>query len=158
VKPWHRHMPVVSAGLARAEDSPMSARQLGPAPASPTAKRAHQRSAKRSKRWHVLTFVAVACAAMIYWGASWQFGSTQSQRIGDRAAPAHESDESRTGKIVLQTNSGRCAEMEFDNTSGRFVDGLKPCDDQIKFDEHGRPIPIGTIHRLDAISRSFFGR
>jgi hypothetical protein len=66
-------------------------------------------------------------------------------------------DESRTGKIVLQANPDQCAQMKFDNANGRFTEGLKPCDNQIQFDEHGRPIPIGTIHRLDAISRSFFG-
>lgn len=136
----------------------MSARQPSPAPASLTAKKACPSSAKRSKRWYALTMVAVACAAIIYLGANWQFGSAQSQRIAERPTPAHDADESRTGKIVLQTNPDQCAEMKFDNANGRFVDGLKPCDNQIEFDEHGRPIPMGTIHRLDAISRSFFGR
>lgn len=136
----------------------MSARQPSPAPASLTAKKACPRSAKRSKRWYALTMVAVACAAIIYLGANWQFGSAQSQRIAERPTPAHDADELRTGKIVLQTNPDQCAEMKFDNANGQFVDGLKPCDNQIEFDEHGRPIPMGTIHRLDAISRSFFGR
>jgi hypothetical protein len=135
----------------------MSARQSGPAPASPKAKKAHPHSAKRSKRWYLLVIVAAACAVIIYLGLNWQLGSALSQRIAERPAPAADVDESRTGKIVLQTNSDQCAEMKFDNTSGRLVDGLKPCDNQIKFDEHGRPIPMGTIHRLDAISRSFFG-
>jgi hypothetical protein len=54
------------------------------------------------------------------------------------ATPA---DESRTGKIVVQTNPDQCAQREFDNTNGRFVDGLKPSDNQIKFDEHGVPTP-----------------
>ena len=102
--------------------------------------------------------VAVACAAIIYLGANRQFGSAQSQRIAERPTPAHDADESRTGKIILQTNPDQCAEMKFDNANGQFADDLKPCDNQIKFDEHGRPIPMGTIHRLDAISRSFFGR
>jgi hypothetical protein len=136
----------------------MSARQSSPEPAGPKAKKAHPHSAKRPKRWYALTIVAAACAAIIYLGLDWQLGSAQSQRTAERPAPSAGADESRTGKIVLQTSPGQCAEMKFDNTDGRFVDGLKPCDNQIKFDEHGRPIPMGTIHRLDAISRSFFGR
>ncbi len=136
----------------------MSARQTGTATASPTAKKAHPRSAKRSKRWYALAIVAVACAAIIYLGMNWQPGSGPSQWIADRPTPARDADESRIGKIVVQTNPGQCVEMKFDNTDGRFVDGLKPCDNQIKFDQHGQPIPTGTIHRLDSISRSFFGR
>jgi hypothetical protein len=136
----------------------MSAPQSGPKPVSPKAKKAHPHSAKRPKRWYALIIVAAACATIIYLGLNWQLGSAQSQRIAERATQSVGADESRTGRIVLQTNPDHCAEMKFDNTDGRFVDGLKPCGDQIKFDEHGRPIPTGTIHRLDAISRSFFGR
>jgi hypothetical protein len=78
---------------------------------------------------------------------------------GPKAKKAHPHLAKRPKRwYVLQTSPDQCAEMKFDNTDGRFVDGLKPCDDQIKFDQHGRPIPMGTIHRLDAISRSFFGR
>jgi hypothetical protein len=102
--------------------------------------------------------MAVTCAAIIYWGASWQFGSPQSPRIAERPAPTHGTDESRTGKIVMQTDAGQCAQKEFDNANGHIGDDLKQCDNQIKFDEQGRPIPMGTIHRLGSISRSFFGR
>jgi hypothetical protein len=135
----------------------MSAPQSSPKPVSLKAKKAHPHSAKRPKRWYALTIVAAACAAIVYLGLNWQLGSAP-QRVTERPAPSAEAGESRTGKIVLQTNPDHCAEMKFDNSDGRFVDGLKPCDNQIKFDEHGRPIPMGTIHRLDAISRSSFGR
>jgi hypothetical protein len=135
----------------------VSAPQSGPKPVSPKAKKAHPHSAKRLKRWYALTIVAAACAAIVYLGLNWRLGSAP-QRIAERPAPSAGADESRTGRIVLQTNPDHCAEMKFDNTDGRVVDGLKPCDNQIKFDERGRPIPMGTIHRLDSISRSFSGR
>jgi hypothetical protein len=135
----------------------MSVRQPRTDATSPAAKKPRPRAAKRSKRWYAVTIVAFACAAIIYLGTNWYAGSSQWQRA-EQSAPAHAADESRTGKIVLQTNPDQCAQMEFDNANGHFVDGLKPCDNQVKFDEHGRPIPMGTIHRLDAISRSFFGR
>lgn len=136
----------------------MSAPQSGPKPVSPKARKAHQHSAKRPKRWYALIIVAAACATIIYLGLNWQLGSAQSQRIAERPAQSAEADESRSGRIVVQTNPDQCTEMKFDNTNGGVVDGLKPCGNQIKFDEHGRPIPMGTIHRLDAIGRSFFGR
>jgi hypothetical protein len=134
----------------------MSVRQSAPAPTGRTAKKAQPRPTRRSKHWYAPVVVAVACATIIYWGTNWYLGSSRSL-IAEQLAPT-PADESRTGKIVVQTNPDQCAQREFDNTNGRFVDGLKPCDNQIKFDEHGVPIPLGTIHRLDSISRSFFGR
>ncbi len=135
----------------------MSAQQTRTNLGRPTAKKAHPRPARGSKRWYALTIVAAVCAIIIYLGVSAPFGSFQSQRIAEQSAPTLDS-ESRTGKIVLQTNPDQCEQIKFDNANGRFIDGLKPCDNQIQFDDHGRPIPLGTIHRLDAINRSFFGR
>ena len=62
-----------------------------------------------------------------------------------------------TGKIVLQTDPDQCAQMKFDNANGQLIEHLKPCEKDIRFDEHGRAMPMGTVHRLDAISKSFFG-
>jgi hypothetical protein len=47
--------------------------------------------------------------------------------------------------------------MKFDNTDGRLIENLKPCEKDLRFDERGRAMPMGTVHRLDAISKSFFG-
>lgn len=148
----------MSAQQPRNNPAGPTARPAGPTanPAGPSAKKAYPRPARRSKPWYPLIIVAIACAAIIYLGAGWYVGSSQSQRVAEQPAPG--ADESRTGKIVLQTNPDQCAQKDFDNANGRFGDDLKPCDNQIKFDEQGRPIPMGTIHRLGNISKSFFGR
>jgi hypothetical protein len=72
-----------------------------------------------------------------------------------KSAATVSPDLDRTGKIVLQGGSGQCKQMKFDNQNGRISDGATPCDDQIALDARGVPIPQGTIHRLDAISKSF---
>jgi hypothetical protein len=127
-------------------------------PDNPTTKTARPHPVRRSKRWYGLAVITGAFAAIIYLGASAHLGRFQAPSESEHTTPAANSELSRTGTIVLQTDPDQCAQMKFDNANGRFTDGLKPCDNQIQFDAHGRPIPMGTIHRLDAISRSFFGR
>jgi hypothetical protein len=143
----------------------MSARQTHTKPTGPIAKKARPRPPKRPKRWYALTMVAAVCIVIVYLGASAHLGPFQSQLMPEQprravqpSALSLDSDESRTGKIVLQTNPEQCELMKFDNDTGRVIEDLKPCDNNVVLDEHGRPLPMGTIHRLDAISRSFFGR
>jgi hypothetical protein len=136
----------------------MSTRQPRTALDSPTAKKAHPRSITRSRRWYALTVAVAVCAAIVYLGASTYIGSSPARRVAEQSPLASDSGEALTGKIILETNPDQCEQMKFDNASGRYIDGRKPCDNQIQFDEHGKPIPLGTIHRLDSISRSFFGR
>lgn len=64
-------------------------------------------------------------------------------------------DETHVGKIVLRAGTGKCKQIKFNNDSGGFVESSASCDEKIILDEHGVPIPQGTIHRLDAISKSF---
>ena len=142
----------------------MSALQTHTKPTGPMAKKAQPRPPKRSKRWYALTMVAAVCIVIVYLGASAHLWPFQSQRMPEQprraagpSAQSLDSNESRTGKIVLQTNPDQCELMKFDNDTGRVIEDLKPCDNNVILDEHGRPLPMGTIHRLDAISRSFFG-
>ena len=48
--------------------------------------------------------------------------------------------------------------MKFDNDNGRTIEQFKPCDNAGILDANGVPVPVGTIRRLDAISKSFSGR
>lgn len=50
---------------------------------------------------------------------------------------------------------GRCRRLTFDN-DGQFVQDNVPCDGSVR-DARGQPLPMGTIHRLDAIRKSFPG-
>jgi len=65
----------------------------------------------------------------------------------------------QTAAIVLQTDPDHCRQFTFDNDSGQIRGGEGgPCDSE--FDPTTSPIskPVGTMRRLDAISKSFLGR
>jgi hypothetical protein len=63
----------------------------------------------------------------------------------------------RIGSIVRESDRDRCAIMKFDNDSGRVVDNIERCEGAAVLDTHNVPAPSGTVHRLDAISKSFSG-
>jgi hypothetical protein len=64
----------------------------------------------------------------------------------------------RTGKITSSSiDDENCREQEFDNQTGRMTRSEQSCDTNA-FDSSGVMVPSGTIHRLDAISKSFSGR
>lgn len=69
-----------------------------------------------------------------------------------------EPKEDRIGTIILEHDDSRCQQMKFDNDSGRTVEDALPCENKVVLDAHGVRVPQGTVHRLDAISKSFFGR
>jgi hypothetical protein len=65
----------------------------------------------------------------------------------------------RTATIVTDAlDDSGCRQRDFDNQTGRMTQADQPCNNGTVLDSHGNPVPIGTIHRLDGISRSFFGR
>jgi hypothetical protein len=61
----------------------------------------------------------------------------------------------RTGIVVEQGDEGRCELMKFNNDDGRVIDNVRHCEKNSILDARGVPVPVGTIHRLDAISKSF---
>jgi hypothetical protein len=127
-------------------------------PENPATKTARPHPVQRSKRWYGLAVITGAFAAIIYLGVSAHLGRLQAPWESEHPTHAANSEVSRTGTIVLQTDPDQCLQAKFDNSSGKFTESLTPCENSIRFDEHGKPIPLGTIHRLDAISRSFLGR
>ena len=62
----------------------------------------------------------------------------------------------RTAKITQDLDGKGCSQQVFDNQTGRVRQSQLPCD-ATTFDSNGVPVPVGTIHRLDAISKSFSG-
>jgi len=59
----------------------------------------------------------------------------------------------RTAAILMQTDPGHCQQFTFDNDTGLIHPAAaESCD------AHGAPVPVGTMKRLDAISKSFSGR
>jgi hypothetical protein len=61
----------------------------------------------------------------------------------------------KTGSIVLNQGSKSCQHKLFDNTTGRIFDATTPCPADVPLDANGNPIPKGTIHTLNEISKSF---
>jgi hypothetical protein len=94
----------------------------------------------------VFIFVAISGKLTTVW-------SSQASAEGETQSANSES--ARIGVIVLQTDEDRCERMKFDNDTGRTIENFKSCDNTVILDSHGVPVPLGTLHRLDAISRSF---
>ena len=61
----------------------------------------------------------------------------------------------RTANIVLNEGTKDCQLKSFDNTTGRISDAHKPCPDETTSDIGRNPAPQGTLHTMDAISKSF---
>lgn len=62
------------------------------------------------------------------------------------------------GTVVLNTEGGRCERMKYDE-AGHVIEQFRPCaNSDLELDEHGRPLPTGTMRRLEAIGNSFSGR
>ena len=71
--------------------------------------------------------------------------------------PAGMSDNDlRTARITRDLDGNGCAQQVFDNQTGRMTSTPQPCPPMV-YDSNGFPVPIGTIHRLDSISKSFSG-
>jgi YD repeat-containing protein len=80
------------------------------------------------------------------WSAQTRDVTTQGTDLKDR------------GTVVLKTEGDRCERMKYDE-AGRLVERFRPCANaDLNLDEHGRPLPVGTMRRLDAIGNSFLGR
>jgi hypothetical protein len=62
----------------------------------------------------------------------------------------------RTAKVMNDSGDG-CRETVLDNQTWRMSGSKQPCDPVMR-DANGVPIPVGTIHRLDAIGKSFSGK
>ena len=75
----------------------------------------------------------------------------------DRAREGSNFQDQRTGTISLQTEPDHCEQAKFDNVTGRITEP-EPCDDQIVVGSRRIPAPVGTLHRLEAIRKSFSGR
>ncbi len=115
--------------------------------------RAKRRIAHRN---HV--FVATTCvAAAIAFIATTQL-TTPWLHFGTPVERLHQVNpkEIRTATIARQTGDKQCALAEFDNDTGQITDA-RGCKNTTVLDGRGMPVPMGTVHRLDSISKSFLG-
>jgi hypothetical protein len=62
----------------------------------------------------------------------------------------------RAAKITNDSDGKGCWRQIFDNQTGRMTRSQQPCE-TTAYDSSGAPIPVGTIHRLQEIRKSFSG-
>jgi hypothetical protein len=59
-------------------------------------------------------------------------------------------------RIIRDSGGKECWQETFNNQTGRVTRSPQPCE-ATRYDSNGVPVPLGTIHRLDAIGKSFPG-
>lgn len=74
---------------------------------------------------------------------------------GRSSIAATDSASVPTGTIA-ESDREFCKRLTFDD-SGRAFRDVVPCDGESTRDARGQPVAVGTMHRLDAISKSFSG-
>jgi hypothetical protein len=129
---------------------------MGNAGPARRAKTKPHRSGRERKGWIILTGGICLLAMFISLAMAMDFttllsfhASSKREIQSAKLAPA------RTGVIVLETGDNRCEFRKFDNDTGRMiVEKIQRCNETLKLDRHGVPVPMGTVHRLDAISKS----
>lgn len=120
-------------------------RQTSPLPASVSA-RARQTRLRREYLYAiVISLLLLAAIAGV------------APYVGGFSPPESKPDNPHQGKIILRGDDEQCLQTKFDNDSGKFSKGFAPCA-KVERDEHGVPVPQGTVRRLDSISKSFSGR
>lgn len=113
---------------------------------------------KRGRRGFTAALVWSSVLVLLVFGAfelANQFNLLPEQ-TNEAMKAAPDSDD--RGTLVFNTEDGRCERMEYDN-AGHIIDPLRPCSNaERNLDARGRPLPTGTMRRLDAIGNSFLGR
>ncbi len=111
---------------------------------------------RRWKRWATLLSCLGIVAAFVVLATTFDFEALLTHALSEETQSAN-SEMPRIGTVVRQADDGECVLMKFDNDSGRTIDHVKHCDNTVVRNAQGVPVPTGTVHRLDAISKSFFG-
>jgi hypothetical protein len=113
---------------------------------------ARQRNRSRERRWSsvigcIWVFVAVVAVADITLAMLPQ--PAPDAEATDAFATSH------SGRILAETRSEQCELGTFNNDTGRISDESRHCENSVVLDSRGDPVPLTTIHRLDAIRKSF---
>jgi hypothetical protein len=79
--------------------------------------------------------------------------STAPAPVVENGAP--HADPSSVATIVLHSSTSGCQQRSFNNQTGQISDQTSPCHNDVVLDAKGLPMPTGTIHTLNSISKSF---
>jgi hypothetical protein len=80
--------------------------------------------------------------------------------IGFSTAPAPvvenaASDPNAVATIVMHSSTSGCQQRSFNNQTGQISEQTSSCHNDVVLDAKGMPVPTGTIHTLNSISKSF---
>jgi hypothetical protein len=112
------------------------------------------RTKRKRRRLVLMCFGVFSVAASIAGVAALTAGfRTTSSPTGEMATS--RADIQSVGTIVLPSGANGCQHRMFDNRTGQISESGIPCQDSVAVDANGVPIPLGTVHTLNAISKSF---
>ena len=82
--------------------------------------------------------------------------------IGFSTAPApvvengaSHADPGSVATIVVHSSTSGCQQRSFNNQTGQISNQTSSCHNDVVLDAKGMPLPAGTIHTLNSISKSF---
>lgn len=135
----------------------MSQSPLSKPQSAPGAKPAHMRKAGASQKRRRLAKMSLGVFAV---GALIAVVAVLAINFGAAPAPvvengASHADPNSVATIVLQSNANGCQQRSFNNHTGQISDQTSLCHNDVVLDAKGLPMPTGTIHTLNSISKSF---
>jgi hypothetical protein len=87
-----------------------------------------------------------------------EFPLSSPPTIPSHSASAAPGNNFGSVKVMIDSADGNgCRQQVFDNQTWHMTRSQEPCDTMSR-DSNGVPVPSGTIHRLDAVSKSFSGK
>jgi hypothetical protein len=112
-----------------------------------------------SQRWPTvvlwLCFLSlIFCAAAV----SYHIHHSSLQNSFDGSMAKSSAADRHVGKIMIKRGDQVCERLKFDNDTGQMIGSPGSCVTEADGDAQNVPLPIGTMHRLDAISKSFSGK
>lgn len=112
-----------------------------------------------TRGWRLVRYAAFGCVWLAFLAVA-ALGFTQGwfYSPGQSATgEAADRPQSHVGTITQQIGDQQCLIAKFDNDTGRTIEDATHCEKNVVLDAKGVPIPMGTVHRLDSISKSFLG-
>jgi hypothetical protein len=120
------------------------------------AKVAHMRKAGVGQKRRRLAKMSLGVFAV---GASIAVAAVLAIGFSTAPAPvengASHADPNGAATIVLHSSTSGCQQRSFNNQTGQISDQTSPCHNDVVLDAKGMPMPTGTIHTLNSISKSF---
>jgi hypothetical protein len=121
------------------------------------AKPAHMRKAGAGQNRRRLAKMSLGVLAV---GASIAVVAVLAINLSTAPAPVAENgashaDPNSVATIVLPSRTSGCQQRSFNNQTGQISDQTSPCRNDVVLDAKGMPIPTGTVHTLNSISKSF---